>query len=721
MTTISQTIPSLGTPPLTTDPVNFDTRADTLYGTSLPAVITATNTWSGQANTVAGEVNTNASNAAGSSASAVAAKIAAEAAQAAAEAASNATEWVSGQAYLEGDVVWSPITYNSYRANTNTSGTTDPSLSASWTALGVPLPVSVANGGTGLATLGTAGQVLTVNSGATALEYALPAGGIQQVVTATTNTTLTSTKTLLQITPTKYGITVTLPDATTMDEGGPAHCIDNKSCYEIRVKNNSGTLLGFIYGKTTSSVFLNDNATSDGVWGIENLEKTGATGYLFSDKFRFLSTASYESRTIDMGGDIEVLIGQSKIDEGNVTAVAFNRNTGDFGAIVVIRAVNINASSRFAGVKHTSTQLLVTSVLNDALEAVVVSLNTTTLALTVNTAATATLSGSPSSFSEGCGLVAIPSNADDFVITYFTSPASQARTISISGTTPTISSAVVLDGTGSAFTMATADKVIIVSRTGSSLYSRPYTVGTATLTAGTGTTTTSSTITINKFFPLGSRWCVIYNDGGSTVKGGIISLASTTTTITTDTLFTAGTLQDAMVVDGKVIVANNEFNNHLNILTDSSGTASAGTRIQTLPAQNNHVFIYANGTDVVMRSGTDANMHYSLIDCSGSSCVYKDLIAFVFPSPGTAMFSASGSVLNRSPNAVYSDRFARSVIMTSSNDSGAAMIDQEVFSKSLPTRISPTGNQPLHSISAKTVWGHSGSSYSNGLTKVECV
>ena len=149
MTTITQSIPSLGSPPLTTDPVNFDTRADTLYGTSLPAVISATNTWSGQANTVAGEVNTNAGNASTSAAAAVAAKTAAEAAQAAAEAASNATEWVSGQAYLEGDVVWSPITYTSYRANTNTSGTTDPSLSASWTSVvpagGVSYLVKTAN------------------------------------------------------------------------------------------------------------------------------------------------------------------------------------------------------------------------------------------------------------------------------------------------------------------------------------------------------------------------------------------------------------------------------------------------------------------------------------------------------------------------------------------------------------------------------------------------
>jgi hypothetical protein len=153
MTTISQTIPSLGSPPLTTDPVNFDTRADTLYGTSLPAVITATNTWSGQANTVAGEVNTNATNAQASANTA-------SGASAAAVAAVNATQWVSGQSYLTGAVVWSPINYLSYRANTNTSGTTDPSASADWTSLNLSL--SAANTWTGKQTFSGTTSTLAV-------------------------------------------------------------------------------------------------------------------------------------------------------------------------------------------------------------------------------------------------------------------------------------------------------------------------------------------------------------------------------------------------------------------------------------------------------------------------------------------------------------------------------------------------------------------------------
>lgn len=153
MTTISQTIPSLGSPPLTTDPVNFDTRADTLYGTSLPAVITATNTWSGQANTVAGEVNTNATNAQASANTA-------SGASAAAVAAVNATQWNSGQSYLTGAVVWSPINYLSYRATTNTSGTTDPSLSADWTSLNLSL--SAANTWTGKQTFSGTTSTLAV-------------------------------------------------------------------------------------------------------------------------------------------------------------------------------------------------------------------------------------------------------------------------------------------------------------------------------------------------------------------------------------------------------------------------------------------------------------------------------------------------------------------------------------------------------------------------------
>lgn len=110
-----------------TNPLTYSQTADAWAG-ALP-------TWTTQVNNIAANVNFNADSAFDSAAEALASKNAAEAAEAAAIAATNATQWVSGQAYDAGDVVYSPINFLSYRANTNTSGTTDPSLSANWSLI----------------------------------------------------------------------------------------------------------------------------------------------------------------------------------------------------------------------------------------------------------------------------------------------------------------------------------------------------------------------------------------------------------------------------------------------------------------------------------------------------------------------------------------------------------------------------------------------------------
>lgn len=96
--------------------------------------------WTAQANATAAEVNTNATAASGSAASAsqkaseaaqsaaTAAALAATAAQAAA-----ASKWVSGSSYTEGNAVWSPADFRTYRRKTNGAGTTDPSVdSTNW-------------------------------------------------------------------------------------------------------------------------------------------------------------------------------------------------------------------------------------------------------------------------------------------------------------------------------------------------------------------------------------------------------------------------------------------------------------------------------------------------------------------------------------------------------------------------------------------------------------
>ena len=105
-------ITPLPTPPSRDDPTNFATRADAFLG-ALPDFAT-------EANALAVDVNADA-------VAAAADATAATAAAAAATAAANVTKWVSGTTYTEGVVVWSPITYLSYRRKSTGAGTTDPS------------------------------------------------------------------------------------------------------------------------------------------------------------------------------------------------------------------------------------------------------------------------------------------------------------------------------------------------------------------------------------------------------------------------------------------------------------------------------------------------------------------------------------------------------------------------------------------------------------------
>lgn len=145
------TIPTLSTLPVaparTDPPATFVTRAD--------AFLAAIVTFQGEMNTSIGAMNTDI---AGVNADATAAAASATAAASSATAAANAAGaalWVSGQAYAEGDAAISPINYQTYRAETATSGTTDPSLDANWTAISGTFPVQTGNAGKFLSTDGT--------------------------------------------------------------------------------------------------------------------------------------------------------------------------------------------------------------------------------------------------------------------------------------------------------------------------------------------------------------------------------------------------------------------------------------------------------------------------------------------------------------------------------------------------------------------------------------
>lgn len=123
------TIPTISTLPVaparTDAPATFVTRADAFLA-ALVTMQSELNTSIGAMNTDIAGVNTDATSAASSASSAAASA-------AAAASSAGATLWVSGQTYAAGAAAISGINFQTYRAITSTSGTTDPSAdSANW-------------------------------------------------------------------------------------------------------------------------------------------------------------------------------------------------------------------------------------------------------------------------------------------------------------------------------------------------------------------------------------------------------------------------------------------------------------------------------------------------------------------------------------------------------------------------------------------------------------
>lgn len=143
--------------------------------------------------------------------------------------------------------------------------------------------ITAYNSGTGALTV----NVTKTNGSGTIAAWTVSLSGVQGVagadggansVTETSgsaNITLTSASAVCQsVAMTALGKHVTLPDATTLIEGGPRFLIRNAGGYPIGVRDSAGTLVAAVAAGGFVNLYLIDNSTAAGVWSYEgtNLE-----------------------------------------------------------------------------------------------------------------------------------------------------------------------------------------------------------------------------------------------------------------------------------------------------------------------------------------------------------------------------------------------------------------------------------------------------------------
>jgi hypothetical protein len=155
-----------------------------------------------------------------------------------------------------------------------------------------------ANGGTGLSTLGTAGQALVVNSSATALEYSTvgaQAGQVIQVVSTNKTDTFTSTATgsgtdvtgmSVNITPSSASNKIFVMCSVNIAVGGAGEADILRGLKVVKV----------IGGSTTNSSPVNDNSGSKNNWTVFNQRSPyDKNGVLFST-MQYLDSPSTTSQ-----------------------------------------------------------------------------------------------------------------------------------------------------------------------------------------------------------------------------------------------------------------------------------------------------------------------------------------------------------------------------------------------------------------------------------------
>lgn len=186
--------------------------------------------------------------------------------------------------------------------------------------LNTSLALGVGSGGT---SYGTSGQVLTSGGSAAAPTWASapsPSGGATVTNPMSANITLTSSSNRVQVmTPSAFGYSITLPDATTISAaGGPIFVLKNTvSLFPVKVLDSAGTNIGWVVPDYDTEIYLTSTSAATGNWVIETHNASANGGvYPYGLGISFAQGTTYDSWAQNIGVSSNVSFGSVAVDTG---------------------------------------------------------------------------------------------------------------------------------------------------------------------------------------------------------------------------------------------------------------------------------------------------------------------------------------------------------------------------------------------------------------------
>jgi primosomal replication protein N len=305
----------------------------------------------------------------------------------------------------------------------------------------------------------------------------------------------------------------------------------------------------------------------------------------------------------------------------HIHAVVYNSATKTYGTAVLVRA-NISGATPQCALVGTD-KVLVTSLPGSGgtnFEAVVLSLSGVTI--TVGTAVASTL---PETCTMSQNEPMVTCGSTYVVALQGSSWAARAIAIIVSGTTPTIGTVI------SAYVPAgipivkirsiNSTTFLLTGAGGGTIFAIPIAVSGTTLTAGTVATTTGYSVTMVNLLSTG-RFAIIFNN--SFTVGGIISISGTVATISTVALGTGTTMGSPGAKIGDQIILVSE-SNKVNVLTDISGTATAGTAITITSNTSGYCSPISIGTDYAVFATSSSGIFWTVCKISGNNPIIYEL------------------------------------------------------------------------------------------------